>query len=208
MPIYFEAKSNADAIVETITPFCQRVGIAGSLRRRKPVVKDIEIVAIPKWEERADPDSLFGTPVPVNLLYEEWALNAGFPQLVDRLRRAREWQRIEWIKPGVAEVIAWHVKSDGAYWRGILPDGTKLDMFLTTPEKWAVILPIRTGSAEFSHELVTHAKRRNTPVEQGRILHHGRPVQLWEEHEVFDYLGLQWVEPQERTGKEALIHKR
>lgn len=38
----------AEHIVETLRPFCQRIEIAGSLRRRRPMVGDIEIVAIPK----------------------------------------------------------------------------------------------------------------------------------------------------------------
>jgi DNA polymerase (family 10) len=35
-------------IVEQIAPFCHRVEIAGSIRRRRPVVNDIDLVVIPK----------------------------------------------------------------------------------------------------------------------------------------------------------------
>ncbi len=31
-----------------LEPFCDRIEIAGSIRRKKPNVKDVEIVAIPK----------------------------------------------------------------------------------------------------------------------------------------------------------------
>lgn len=34
--------------MEQLRPFCDRIEIAGSIRRNKPEVKDIEIVAIPK----------------------------------------------------------------------------------------------------------------------------------------------------------------
>lgn len=40
-----------DFIKETL-PYCDRIGIAGSIRRKKPEVRDIEIVAIPKIEIR------------------------------------------------------------------------------------------------------------------------------------------------------------
>jgi len=45
---YTKAKSIADRIVEELKPHCERIEIAGSIRRKKPEVKDIEIVAIPK----------------------------------------------------------------------------------------------------------------------------------------------------------------
>lgn len=43
-----EAFYIATRIIATISPFCIRCEIAGSIRRLKPEVKDIEIVAIPK----------------------------------------------------------------------------------------------------------------------------------------------------------------
>lgn len=38
----------AEGIKSELEPHCERIEIAGSIRRRKPEVKDIEIVAIPK----------------------------------------------------------------------------------------------------------------------------------------------------------------
>lgn len=43
-----EAKTIADRILSELAPHCERIEIAGSIRRKKPEVKDIEIVAIPK----------------------------------------------------------------------------------------------------------------------------------------------------------------
>lgn len=48
-------------------PFCEKVRVAGSIRRGKPEVKDIELVAIPKWENRQSADFLFAQSEPVNL---------------------------------------------------------------------------------------------------------------------------------------------
>ena len=37
----------AQHIVDSLSPFCERIELAGSLRRKRPMVGDIEIVAIP-----------------------------------------------------------------------------------------------------------------------------------------------------------------
>lgn len=45
---YIEAKAIADKIVELLKPHCLRIQIAGSIRREKEIVGDIEIVCITK----------------------------------------------------------------------------------------------------------------------------------------------------------------
>jgi len=45
---YAEALKIAEQIKSLLAPHCERIEIAGSIRRRKLEVKDIEIVAIPK----------------------------------------------------------------------------------------------------------------------------------------------------------------
>ena len=47
----------AQGLIETLRPHCERIEIAGSLRRGKPDVGDIELVCIPKADEMRD---LFG----------------------------------------------------------------------------------------------------------------------------------------------------
>src|SRR5437867_4027103 len=43
-----EAQKIADEIMATLTPFCLRIEIAGSIRRQKPEnIKDVEVVLIP-----------------------------------------------------------------------------------------------------------------------------------------------------------------
>lgn len=45
-----EAKTIAERVKQTLTPYCDRIEIAGSIRRRKPAVHDIDVVMIPKPE--------------------------------------------------------------------------------------------------------------------------------------------------------------
>lgn len=44
------AQKYAEKICETLSPFCERIAIAGSIRRRRPEVNDIDLVMIPKPE--------------------------------------------------------------------------------------------------------------------------------------------------------------
>ena len=45
---YNKALKIAEDVKYHLSAYCERIEIAGSIRRRKPEVKDIEIVAIPK----------------------------------------------------------------------------------------------------------------------------------------------------------------
>jgi DNA polymerase/3'-5' exonuclease PolX len=53
---YTHALAIAERIQATLAPFCSRIAIAGSVRRQRPQVKDIEILALPMQE----PADLFG----------------------------------------------------------------------------------------------------------------------------------------------------
>lgn len=46
--ILSDAKLIAERVMDQLRPHCERIAIAGSIRRKKQEVKDIEIVAIPK----------------------------------------------------------------------------------------------------------------------------------------------------------------
>lgn len=178
------ASKLAEKILATMRPFCQRAEIAGSIRREKPEVKDIEIVAIPAYGQ---PKDLFGEE-PANLLYE-WAI-----------QMQREG-RIQWIKPGTSEIIPWPVKADGRYWRGlVVKGGIKLDLFLTTPETWGATYLIRTGSSEFNVRIVGEmARRAGIQFAEGKLRDSNwKPLPTPEEIDVFNALGLDYIEPKDR----------
>jgi DNA polymerase (family X) len=42
-----EGQQIATEVVERLMPYCERIEVAGSIRRRKPVVNDVDIVLIP-----------------------------------------------------------------------------------------------------------------------------------------------------------------
>lgn len=181
-----QARHHAHALLTQMRPFCERCEIAGSIRRGKPEVKDIEIVAIPKWiADPRPPMTLFEVAATVerrNLLYE-WAVGQ---------------TSLRWIKPGTAEIVWWQPKPDGRYWRGLIADGLKLDLFLAQPDNFGIIMAIRTGSAEFSTALMARAKRMGLPCADGYLTRGGERLATVEEQDVFALLELDYVEPPER----------
>lgn len=166
------ARNLANHMLEILSPDCERIEIAGSIRRQKPEVSDIEIVLIPKPIH-----DLFGYPLFGAGRIEEALIRDGFELLKngDHFKQAR------------------------------LPGGqVNFDIFLTTPEKFGVILTIRTGSADFSHWLVTSKQQggalpSNMTVKDGRLVMMGSvPVATPEEQNFFDAIRLDWIPPEQR----------
>jgi len=187
-----EAQASAEALRAEMAPHCERIQVAGSVRRGCEDCSDLELVAVPRWEP-GPVSSLFGDAELVNALHL-WALAAE--------RRGR----VQWIKPGTAEIIPWAPKPGGKYWRAVLrPEGVKLDLFLTTVASWGLILLIRTGSKEFSQATVTQALKIGWKCRDGQLWNPaGEPVPTPEEADVFECLNLRWCVPAARTGPEAL----
>ena len=121
-----EAKSIAERVRTTLLPHCERVEIAGSIRRGKPTVHDIDIVMVPKSGEELVLNSV---------LCGIGAIEVDGPRL-KRLRLPREniaidiylatpatWTALLLIRTGSAESNVrlsslakskgWHLKASG-----------------------------------------------------------------------------------------------
>lgn len=167
---YQWAWMKADTVLRVLEPECERIAIAGSLRRKKKTIGDVEIVLIPKPAHDLFDGEVFGSM---------------------RIEAAIIRQEVELIK-------------NGQFLKTFeLPDGLKFEIYLTTPEKWGCIFTIRTGSADFSHKLVT--KRRdggfcpsNLHFKDGRIWNGDQVLDTPEEIDVFNALNMEWIEPELR----------
>lgn len=187
---FTDAFNIADRLRSEVIPFCKRVEIAGSIRRRREEIGDIELVAVPLLKEEETTEGLFPEQVRVNMLYR-WAKRSG----------------VTWIKPGTSRIVPWQVKPDGKYWRGLLPAGIKLDLFIADPTNFGLIFAIRTGSAEFTTALVTRAKEVGLPSVDGYLTRGGERVVTPEETDVFELLGLEWTDPARRHSFNSLLRK-
>jgi DNA polymerase/3'-5' exonuclease PolX len=158
------AKKIAMDIVEILSPHCERIEIAGSIRREKPEVKDIEIVAIP-------------SP------YDTGLFESGVAEIVNK------WEKVK------GELQYGKTK----YTQRILPQGVKLDLFFATKENWGLILAIRTGSAEYSHNVLAAGWiKKGYRSEDGMLMYGNKVVPVREEIELFNRIGVAYQKPQDR----------
>lgn len=168
----------AERLVEALRPGCERIEVAGSIRREKPLVKDIELVVIPKMEvvSRDIFGSVRSTRSRLDPLLEELGLEP-------RIRSDGSFQ-------GLGDKAKFYHEP---IWR--IP----VDLFVTTPEQWGVIFTLRTGSAEFNKRLIERLKQLGLEMRGGRILRDGVPLDAPEERDVFVIAKAKYKEPCERS---------
>lgn len=180
------AMAVAEQVVAALRPACIRVEIAGSLRRRKPTVKDVEIVCIPRRST-----DLFGEPT------GECELTRMVATLMQERRLA--WRGAQFkARQGVVPVMP---KGAERYMSLVASrSGIPLDLFVVRPPaQWGAIMAIRTGPAEFSRALVTVARNNGLRCTEGRLVDaRGEDIPTPEEADFFRACGVPWAEPWER----------
>jgi len=178
-----EARSFAHEIVDVLGPACERLAIAGSIRRQKPDnIKDIEIVAISKPMR-----SVFGAKPQAGELQA----------LVDQLRADGQIM----ARTDGRGRTAWGQKYRRALWG---PRAIPLDLFIVTRETWGAQLTLRTGDADFSHKLVTPRSLGGVMpdalrLHEGLLWRSGQVVPAPDEPDFFRALGLVWIDPPQRN---------
>lgn len=190
-----KANKIAIDICYKLQPFCDIVKIAGSIRRKKAEVKDIEICAIIK---RMAINDLFGTPI-------DWIPEKGAVDVIY----------------GLGEVIKGN--PDGRYMQIKLHEGINLDLFMPEKKDFYRQFAIRTGSAEYSHKVIASAWKKHgwcgTPNGLRKVSEctqkvssdgkstawtcHSQnpqlpPVWTCEEH-FFEWLGVKFINPENRN---------
>jgi len=113
-----------------LRPFCERIEVAGSIRRRRESVKDVEILAVPR-DGRAD---FFGQSISDSLA----------DYLQSQIGRGR-WA----LRPNVRGATSF-----GALNKLMLYDGFPVDIFTATVENWGRDLMVRTGGAEWNRQIM------------------------------------------------------
>ena len=166
-----KARAIAEQLKGRLQSSCERIEIAGSIRRLKPQVGDIELLCIPKYDRGID------------LLDRE--LGALMVPHILRLRRNKKG----FTTYGPKNKLMAHVES-----------GMGVDIFSTTWENWPVALVVRTGGKATNQRISTaalskgwhfHAYGRGFTTPSGEIV-------CRSEREVFEAVGLRYPEPWER----------
>lgn len=125
---FMQLKKAADiavSICEQLQPFTERINIAGSIRRQKPEVKDIEIVCLPGYISQQKGD-LFGTK-------EVMVIHPKFVEMVGRLGEA-----IKGTPTGR------YMQIELCFF------GINLDLFMPDRDDYYRQYAIRTGSADYA----------------------------------------------------------
>lgn len=176
-----EALRVAEELQAMISPACKRIAIAGSLRRWKPEVGDIELLFVPILSER--PDGLFDRRI-VDVCSE----------VVEKLLADGVLAK----RPNVNGHFTWGERNKLAIH---VPSGIPVDLFGTTEANWFVSLVIRTGSKETNLRLTNGAIRRGATLNaygSGVTWSDGTQTAATSEQHVFEMCGVLYLPPERR----------
>lgn len=181
-----EAQALAERLVSELQDVCEQITTAGSIRRQKATVGDLEIVCVPKIE------------IVMGGLFEDQ------PEEADLLE-ARIWEMWEdgVIKPRIDKNGR---RAVGKRYRRLLYHDVALDLFSPSAESYGAILAIRTGPAEYSHLFVTPRSQRglmpdHLRMQEGALRYRvsGEVIPTPTEESFFAALGLPFLDPPARS---------
>lgn len=159
---------------------------AGSLRRLKPEVGDIEMVYVPRIELRADPDDLLGNQIPTNLFdlcLDEWLRDGVIT------KRVGEKGGTSW---GAGNKFAVHTAS-----------GIALDFFCANKRNFWTLLVCRTGSMENNTRICMAAEKRGLKWNPYRGFEDRKTEELLfvpdSEEALFAHVGLPYLSAKDRV---------
>ena len=159
---------------------------AGSLRRLKPEVGDIEVVYVPLIPLRPDPTDLLGNLVPTNLFDErlnEWLADGTISKRIGD-KGGTAW--------GPSNKLAVHTKS-----------GIALDFFCANKRNFWTLLVCRTGSMESNTRICMAAEKRGLKWNPYRGFEDRVTEELLyvpdSEEALFAHVGLPYLQPKDRV---------
>jgi len=166
-----KARDIAETLKSLLEGSCERIEIAGSIRRHKWDVGDIELLCIPKFVDGVDQldRELGGLAI----------------QGIIALRRNKRGSPTY----GPKNKLMLHV-----------PSGIGVDIFSTTEECWPVALVVRTGGKQTNIRISMAAQKRGYKFHaygSGFSTPQGETI-CSSEREVFEAVGLPYRQPWER----------
>ena len=179
----------ATRLYRALEPACDKIMIAGSLRREKATVGDIEIVAVPSLLLIPD---MFGDLIPQ-------------PQpsrLTAVLKRLEQEGVLCWPERN---------KANGpSLKRYLVPEiGINVELYLCDEDEYGYIAMIRTGDADFTRLMMTdwaHGGLKPAHIDckgGAKVMRNGRaiPLVIQSERELWEAWGLCGLPPRERNAE-------
>jgi DNA polymerase/3'-5' exonuclease PolX len=177
----------ATQIVSELEPACERITIAGSLRRCEKTVGDIEILYCPRYTTGKRPGDLVASTIDLSLAKIWDLINAGV------LVRRQNTNGSDTFGP--RNKLMRHAS------------GIPVDLFATDERSWANYLVCRTGPAAFNIRVATRARALGWkwhPYDCGFSRKRcGGELIEWQvirsEEQLFEFLGWPYCQPWERA---------
>lgn len=178
------ALTAANEICEILRPVCERVIVAGSLRRGKQWVGDVEILFVGKQVTQPKPGDMFAEET-VSLA------QIAIAKMLDDGLITKRPNKLDGFTWGDANKLAVHV-----------PTRVPLDLFQTTEASWFNYLVCRTGSAAHNVTIATRAQQLGwkwNPYSVG-FTHAttGEHYAVTSEEDLYRFLDMQFVAPKDR----------
>jgi DNA polymerase/3'-5' exonuclease PolX len=176
-----EALKVAKQMCVSLVDISDRLVVAGSLRRRKLAVGDVEILYVSKLVSQTV-DFFTTASVPAVDLMLADLIGKGIIARRKNVNGSEMW--------GAKNKLAVHVAS-----------GIPVDFFAATEANWFNYLVCRTGGAENNTLIASAAQAKGwkwNPYGAGFTDDQGRLVPVRSEREVFELVGLPYQEPWER----------
>lgn len=165
-----EVEPLAAKVLQVLEPFCDRVEVAGSFRRLRTVINDLDVVVQPK-------------PLPSCWLNMVKALRTEFVAVTEK-----QGDKLATLYLPVLSVQ----KGPGYF---------QVDLYRAEARTWGILLLVRTGSKEHNVKLCSLAIKKGFHLLYSMGLVQtvgGKIVAGRTEEEVFQALGLAYIEPKDR----------
>lgn len=161
----------AQDFARTLEPACEQLFIAGSLRRGKADVKDVELVAVPRFFD-------------------------GQNALLWPLDRLLDEGTIEKAVYGEKKTTRW-----GEKYRGLMYRGVKIEIFCSLPGAMGYQYWLRTGPGDANTYFMKVCKFKAAPfhVKDGQVWWNDTALEAPDEETWFKLLGILVVAPNQRS---------
>lgn len=178
-----EARIIAVRLVKLFQPACEWIEIGGSLRRQNPIIKDIELVIIPKVQEK-------------NFKHKKGQKDiSSFIHIIEETT-------IQSILDGLSSKQITILKNGPKYKQIYFhEDKVQLDLFIASKLNLGLILMIRTGSADYAKNFMIELKKQGQyESKDGYLLEKEsqRRIPVPTERELYRIVGFPYCEPKDR----------
>ena len=174
------AEITGQSLIKLLEPSCERIELAGSIRRGRPGVGDIELLCVPRLQAVRD---LFGNPIATESELDQRCkvlMADGFLAYRPNIRGA--------VTFGPSNKLMVHRAT-----------GIPVDIFSATTEDWGMAMVVRTGPKDFNVRMMSRFRELGLEGHAyGGVTRGGEVLNCPTEERVFELLRWDYSAPAER----------